>query len=68
MTSSNPAVGTIVTSPRTIAGNTSCTAAGAAGFQFDPVGVGTSALAMGVTPAGFSTPSNLQSITATVNP
>jgi hypothetical protein len=38
MTSSNPAVGTIVTSPRTIAGNTSCTAAGAAGFQFDPVG------------------------------
>jgi hypothetical protein len=68
MTSSNPAVGTIVNTPQTIAANTNCTANGATGFQFDPVGAGSSVVAMGATPAGFSTPSNVQSITATVTP
>jgi hypothetical protein len=65
MTSSNTAVGVIVGSPRTIAGNANCTPSTGA-LQFDPVGAGTSTVAMGPTPAGFSTPSNLQSIVATV--
>ena len=66
LTSGTPAVGTIVNTPQSIAGNASCTVSGAAGFQFDPSTAGSSVLAMGPTPAGFSTPSNFQSITATV--
>ncbi len=64
--SSNPAAGVIVGSPRSIAGNTSCTGSGAAGIQFDPLAVGVSSLSLGAVP-GFSTPSNQQQITATVN-
>ncbi len=66
LTSSSTTVGTIVGSPQSIPGTVNCTPNSAAGFQFDPVGAGTSTLAMGTAPAGFSTPSNLQSIVATV--
>ena len=66
MTSSNTAVGTIVNTPQTLAGNTSCTTGGVNGLQFNPATVGTSDLTV-ATPSGFSTPSNFQAITATVN-
>ncbi|HEX7795014.1 MAG TPA: hypothetical protein VF456_11715, partial [Vicinamibacterales bacterium] len=60
--SSNPAVGTIVGSPVSFDGNNlSKTVA------FDPSAAGTSTITI-TTPAGFSTPSNSQQITATVNP
>jgi hypothetical protein len=65
VTSSNLAVGTIVNTPQTVAGNANCTAT-SGGLQFDPLGVGTSTLTV-TTPSGFSTPSNNQSITAIVN-
>jgi hypothetical protein len=62
VTSSNPAVGVMVNSPGSIAGNASCTG----GMQFDPLAIGNTTLTIG-TPAGFSTPNNLQSISALVN-
>ncbi|HKU86936.1 MAG TPA: hypothetical protein VJV77_11430, partial [Casimicrobiaceae bacterium] len=67
VTSSNTAVGAIVNSPQQLNGNQTCTTTTATGFKFDPVGVGTSTLSA-VTPAGFSMPSNNQTVTATVNP
>jgi len=61
VTSSNTAVGT-VNSPLVFAGGNT--------FQniaFQPVGVGTTNLTLGAAPAGFSTPSQYQQITATVS-
>jgi uncharacterized membrane protein YfcA len=55
-------VGRITTSPLSFTGNTS-----SAITQFDPAAAGTSLITVGI-PAGFSTPSNFRSITATVNP
>jgi hypothetical protein len=55
-------VGTITTSPALFTGNTNLVTT-----QFDPAAVGTSLITVGV-PAGFQTPSNFRSITATVNP
>jgi uncharacterized repeat protein (TIGR01451 family) len=55
-------VGSITTSPLSFTGNTS-----SAITQFDPAAAGTSLITVGI-PAGFSTPSNFRSITATVNP
>jgi hypothetical protein len=62
VTSSNTSVGTITVSPVVFNGG-----AGQALTAFDPQNVGTSTIAL-ETPAGFSTPSTLQQITATVNP
>ena len=60
ITSSDLAVGTITTSPIIFnAGDSSDST------TFQPVGVGTSTISIG-TPAGFSTPSQYQQITATV--
>ena len=63
VTSSNPAVGTIVGSPVAFAPGDSFKTTAA----FDPAAVGSTTIAV-TTPAGFTTPSNSQSITATVNP
>ncbi|AKJ04649.1 Fibronectin type III domain protein [Archangium gephyra] len=60
VTSSNPTVGTLTTSPVTFTTHQST-----ATTQFDPVNAGTSILTIG-TPAGFSTPSDGQQVTATV--
>lgn len=62
VTSSAPAVGVITTSPLTFPGNNSLQ-----NTQFDPIAAGTSQITV-VPPSGFSTPSNFQSITATVTP
>ncbi|MFO1428573.1 MAG: PKD domain-containing protein [Candidatus Competibacteraceae bacterium] len=62
VTSSNPTVGTITTSPVTFTGGTT-----SATTQFDPQTAGTTVISVG-TPPGFDTPSNQQQITATVNP
>jgi uncharacterized repeat protein (TIGR01451 family) len=61
VTSSNTAVGTIVGSPVTLAGGDSFKS-----VAFDPAALGTTTISAG-TPAGFSTPSTFQSVTATVN-
>jgi hypothetical protein len=62
VTSSNTTVGTITTSPVVFnAGDINLNTA------FNPATAGTATIAVGV-PAGFSTPSNLRQITATVNP
>ena len=62
VTSDNTAVGTITTSPVVFnAGDLNLAT------QFDPVGAGTAVISVGV-PAGFSTPSNYGTATATVNP
>jgi len=60
MTSSDPAVGTITTSPIVFNPGDSSDST-----TFQPVAPGTSTLAIGA-PAGFSTPSQYQQITATV--
>jgi len=63
VTSSDPTVGTIVNSPAVFnGGDLSRT------VQFDPLAAGTATISLGTTPPGFSTPSNQQQITATVNP
>jgi len=62
VTSSNTTVGTIVGSPVVFNANESSKT-----VQFDPLAVGTTTLAI-PPPVGFSTPINLQQITATVNP
>jgi hypothetical protein len=61
VTSSNTAVGTIVGSPAEFAGGDSFR-----NLAFDPAAGGTTTISIG-TPAGFTTPSTFQSITATVN-
>jgi hypothetical protein len=61
VTSGTTAVGTIVGSPAVLNPNESQTF-----VEFDPAGVGTTTLTVGV-PAGFDMPSNLRQITATVN-
>ena len=60
VTSSDPTVGTITVSPLTFSGNetTKSTA-------LDPLGLGITVIGLEA-PAGFTTPSNLQQITATV--
>jgi hypothetical protein len=60
VTSSNTTVGTIVNSPAVFNPNDSSKS-----VQFDPASAGTSTLSV-VPPAGFTTPSNLQQLTATV--
>ena len=60
VTSSNPAVGTLVTSPLVL---NPCQ--GSVTTQFDPVSVGTTLLSV-EPPAGFAMPTNFQQITATV--
>jgi hypothetical protein len=60
VSSSNPSVGRITTSPVTIAAGT-----GFVVTQFDPASQGTTTLSVS-TPAGFSTPSQYVSVTATV--
>ncbi len=60
VTSSDPAVGTITTSPIVFANG-----AGSLSAYFDPIGPGTSTVSVGV-PAGFSTPTSRQQVTATV--
>ena len=63
VTSSNPAVGTIVGSPVAFApGDSFKTTA-----LFDPAAVGSTTIAV-TTPAGFTTPSNMTTVRATVNP
>jgi hypothetical protein len=62
VTSSNTTVGRIVGSPVVFSVNQSSKT-----VQFDPLAVGTTTLAI-PPPVGFSTPINLQQITATVNP
>jgi hypothetical protein len=57
-----PGVGTITTSPVIFNGNILTV-----NTQFDPTVAGTSRITIGV-PGGFSTPSNMREITATVNP
>ena len=66
VSSSNTAVGTLVNSPDGIPGGQGCTYQTAPEMMFHPVGAGTATLTV-VAPSGFSTPSNNQSITATVN-
>ena len=62
LTSSNTAAGTVLVSPLTFQpGDTVET------FTFHPIGSGTTNITVGAPPAGFSTPSSLQQITATVN-
>jgi hypothetical protein len=63
VTSSNTAAGTIVGSPVAFAPGDSFKTTTA----FDPAAAGSSTVSV-ATPAGFSTPSNMQSITVTVNP
>ena len=67
MTSSQPAVGVLTNSPRTIAGAEGCISQNAGGqLQFDPLAAGTTTLTL-VQPAGFSTPATLsQASVATV--
>ncbi|HKE42925.1 MAG TPA: Calx-beta domain-containing protein [Steroidobacteraceae bacterium] len=60
VTSSDTNVGTITVSPVTFAAGV-----GSVNTAFDPVGAGTSTLAV-TTPAGFDTPANFRTITATV--
>ena len=64
MTSSNTAVGTISNAPLMFNGNSS-SSDGVAYGTFTPLATGTSTILIG-TPEGFSTPSQQQSITATV--
>ena len=59
VTSSNTSVGTIPTAPSFAPGSNSAT------FTFDPIGTGTSTITLG-TPTGFSTPSQYQTGTGTV--
>jgi hypothetical protein len=59
--SDHPEVGAITVSPLTFSGGDSLK-----DTAFDPVAAGTAVLTIGV-PSGFSTPSNLRLITATVN-
>jgi hypothetical protein len=61
--SSNTAVGTIFGSPAAFTGGDSFSQATA----FDPAAAGTATISL-TTPAGFTTPSDSRSITATVNP
>jgi hypothetical protein len=61
VTSSNTAVGTIIGSPAVITGGNF-----SQNVAFDPAAQGTTSISIG-TPVGFSTPSNFQSITATVD-
>lgn len=61
--SSNTAAGTILGSPAVFNARDFFNQA----TSFDPAAAGSSTVSI-TTPAGFSTPSNLQSITATVNP
>ena len=61
VTSSNTKVGT-VTSPLVFTAGSSSES-----LSFQPVGVGTSNITIGAAPAGFSTPSQYQQITATVS-
>jgi hypothetical protein len=63
LTSSNTGVGTIANTPAVLTGGQSRSTAAA----FDPAGAGTATITI-TAPAGFSTPSNSQHITATVNP
>jgi hypothetical protein len=60
VTSSNPAVGTITTSPVVFTGGMSSQST-----SFDPAGSGTTAIEVG-TPPGFDTPSQFRQITSTV--
>ncbi|MCG3200065.1 MAG: hypothetical protein GHCLOJNM_04594 [bacterium] len=60
VTSSDPVVGSITTSPVVFGGNV-----GLVTTQFDPANAGTTLIAVG-TPTGYSTPSAFQQITATV--
>jgi hypothetical protein len=62
VTSSNTTAGTITVSPVVFTANVTTGAT-----AFDPVGVGTSTIAV-VPPAGFDTPSSDRTIVATVNP
>ena len=61
VTSANTAIGTITTSPVTINGGSSSGIT-----QFHPVSSGSTLLTAGV-PAGFSTPANFRTLTATVS-
>jgi hypothetical protein len=61
--SSNPAVGEIIVSPVAFNG-----AAGTATTTFHPLTPGSTTVSLGPPPPGFSLPTNLQSINATVNP
>jgi hypothetical protein len=63
VTSSNTTVGTMVNTPAVFTGG----GAASINVQFDPAAAGTSIISI-VKPAGFSPPSNLQQITATVTP
>jgi hypothetical protein len=60
VTSSDTNVGTITVSPVSFTGNV-----GTVNTAFDPAGAGTSTITVG-TPAGFDTPANFRTITATV--
>jgi hypothetical protein len=60
LSNSNPTAGTIVGSPVSFSGGDVSKT-----VVFDPVNAGTTTISM-VTPAGFTTPSNAQQITATV--
>jgi hypothetical protein len=62
ITSSSTTVGTITVSPVTFHGGDISVSTG-----FDPAATGSTLITVGV-PPGFSTPSNLRQITATVNP
>jgi hypothetical protein len=66
LTSANTSVGTIVNTPHSIAGGQGCTYVTSPDLAFHPVGAGTSRLTV-VGPSGYTTPSNYQSIAATVN-
>lgn len=61
-TSSNTSVGTILTSPLVFTGGNTVQNA-----TFQPVANGSTNLTIGAAPAGFSTPSQMQQITVTVN-
>jgi len=61
LTNSDLAVGTIITNPVVFNANV-----GSVNTQFDPIGAGVTTISLN-TPEGFSTPSNYQQITATVN-
>jgi hypothetical protein len=63
VTSSAPTVGTIVNSPAVFNGGDMSRT-----VQFDPIAAGAATISLGTTPPGFSTPSDRQQITATVNP
>jgi hypothetical protein len=62
VTSSNPTIGTIVNSPAVFNGGDMSRT-----VQFDPLAAGTATISL-TPPPGFSTPSDRQQITATVNP